>query len=416
MKKIGAVASLVAAVLCLGHVHLGAQEDVHTEIQQIRKKLSEMESLKARLSELVESLEEQKKSRDATAQTVTAATKDSKIKIDARMFVGLFGSGDGGYYPNWSTDIKDAKLRFTYSPSKNITVVNRFSTSGASTGGSFDYFYLDYKGLLSPTNTVRVGQRKIDIGQETWVDNPAENMLISTAVSSVAGYATGVALLGTFAESPTSPLYEVGFMNGTKGSMVRPTSSLPCNIKVGVPISENLFASASYFDSGDMGAADKPAISVAGLSSAPDGALQWDRKIWELDLRYNYGCTGIRPLIPTGTLPPVMFGATWGGFNDNATGASDRNGNFWFVEGLVRLTPRVYSAARYSVVDLSGGARAKLGGSPADVNSYKRISIGLGYVVADLTHLKLEYSLNDTSGGQSDPGINQWAIGVASRF
>ena len=177
-----AVCLLATALLCLGPATVQAQEDLQAQIQQIRQQLSEVDALKAKLAELEMKLDEIRKAQDAASPTVTTALKGSKLKIDARIFTGLFGSGDDGSYPNWSTDVKDAKLRLTYSPSKNITVVNRFSTSSAKTG-DFDYFYLDYKGALSPTSILRLGQRKPDVGQETWVDNPVENMLLTTAVS-----------------------------------------------------------------------------------------------------------------------------------------------------------------------------------------------------------------------------------------
>ncbi|MDO8587320.1 MAG: hypothetical protein Q7T82_09795 [Armatimonadota bacterium] len=376
----------------------------------LQKQITE---LRGKLEELEKKLNDSKKAQE-TAPAVTPAAKGSKIKIDGRIFAGVFDTGAEGAYANSSVDISDAKIRFTFNPTKNITVVNRFSTTGAKTDG-FDYFYADFAGVLSPTSIIRVGQRKIDTGQETWVDNPIENMLVTNSVSHVSGYGTGIALLGRFQDVKTSPLYEIGFVNGPKGLMVRPTNALPINIKLGAPLPGNIFASASYFRSGDIGAADKSAISVAEIADYP-AATEWNRSLWEVDLRYNYGASGIRSLVPTGDLPPVMLGATYGGFNDDAVGAADRDGQFWFVEGLFRLNSRTYAAARYSSVDLDDGVLAKLGKSPVSVNSYRRTSIGLGYALTDLTHVKAEYAFNRTSGGASDPDLNQLAIGVASKF
>jgi len=374
----------------------------------------QIDALRTKLEELEKKLEESRKTQEA-APAVTPAAKGSKIKIDGRIFAGLFDTGEGGASPNWSTDINDAKLRFAFNPTKNITIINRFTTTGAKTG-DFDYFYADFAGVLGPTHAIRLGQRKIDTGQETWVDNPIENMLITNSISHVSGYGTGIAFLGRFSNAKTSPLYEIGFVNGPKGVMARPTNSLPVNFKLAAPLKGGLFASASYYTSGDIGAGDKSAISVGEVADAPAGATGWNRKLWEVDLRYNYGPTGIRSLIPTGDLPPVMLGATYGAFSDDADGASDRDGDFWLLEGLLRLSRRAYAAARYSVVDLDNGVLAKLGKSPVSVNSYSRISIGLGYALSDLTQVKAEYTINDTDGGVSDPSLNQLAIGVASKF
>ena len=117
-----------------------------------------------------------------------------------------------------------------------------------------------------------------------------------------------------------------------------------------------------------------------------------------------------------GDLPKVMLGATYGSFGDNAVGAPDRDGKFWFVESLFGLNSRLYAAARYSAVDLDDGVLAGLGKSSVAVNSYRRTSIGLGYRLTNLPHLKTEYSINDTSGGSPDPSLNQWAVGLASKF
>jgi len=396
------------AVLVVGVPALAeSQADLKAEIECIKQQLGQMDELKTRLADLEKKLEERE-----AASSVSAAFPGEKLKIDGRVFTGIFDTGDGGGSPNWSTNISDAKLRFTFRPSSSITVVNRFSVAGA-TAGDLDYLYVDW---ALPNTTLRVGQRKVDFGQETWQDNSVENMLVSASISHVSGQATGIALVGKLGSTKTSPLYEVGFMNGPKGVMVRPNNSLPFNAKIGAAVADNVFASVSHFNSGDLGSGDKSAVSVGEVSDAPAGATEWKRTLWELDLRYNYGTNGIRPMIPSGNPPKIMLGATYGAFADNAVGVPDRDGQFWFVEGVYSLNDRVYAAARYSAVDLDNGILAALGKSPVAVNSYKRTSIGLGYRLTDLTHLKTEYSFNDTSGGLSQPSLNQWAVGLASKF
>ena len=423
MRSKSLAALMTAAILMIAMPGVAqTNEELRSEIAQIKKQVAEMEQLKARVAELERKLEESEKAREeskkaeeAAAPAVTTAFKTAKAKIDGRIFTGVFETGDDGPFADWSTDINDAKLRFTFNPSKNVTIVNRLSTTGAR-AGDFDYFYLDLAGTSGALNTLRIGQRKVDVGQETWVDNPVENMLVTTSGAHVSGYATGIALLGKLQDSKMSPVYELGFVNGPRGDFTRPTNSLPFNVKVGASLPNNLFASASYFDSGDLGAGDKPGLSVAEILDAPSGATEWRRKLWELDVRYNYGPTGIRALLPTGDLPPIMLGATYGAFGDDATGVPDRDGKFWFVEGLVKLSTRAYAAARYSSVDLDDGVLDKLVKSPAAVNSFTRTSIGLGYALSDLTELKTEYTINDTSGGSSQPSLNQWAVGLASKF
>lgn len=420
-RRIIAVIAM-AIMLCPKPGLAQEQGDLQKEMQQIKQQLMEMDTLKTRLADLEKKLgdtqkaqEDLKKTQETNTPTVSTAFKDAKAKIDGRIFVGLFGTGNQGPYPNWSTDIPDAKLRFTFFPAKNITIVNRLSTTGAK-AVDFDYFYADFAKVFGKCNTLRLGQRKIDVGQETWVDNPIENMLITNSVSHVSGYGIGLATLGRFGAAANAPVYELGFVNGPKGVTTRPSTGLPVNAKIGLPLTTNMFASASYFTTGHLGPNDNSAISVAEISSAPTGATGWQRNLWELDLRYNYGPTGIRPLVPTGKLPPLMLGAAYGRFNDEATSVPNRNGSYWFAEGLLRLSPKLYAAARYSITSLGDDALAKLAKSPVAVNSYQRTSIGLGYSITDLVQWKLEYTINNTSGGASQPALNQLATGIAAKF
>lgn len=416
----------VICILAFGLLYtvpaLAQQDDIRTEIEQIKQQLSEMDALKARLADLEKRLnesqkaqEELKKAQAAQADAVVPVFKGVKMKLDGRIFLGLFSSGDQGAYPNWSTDISDAKLRLTANPSPRITIVNRFRTNGAQTSG-FDYFYLDYARIFDPTSLLRIGQRKIDVGQETWVDNPIENILITNSISSVSGYGTGLALRGKFGESKYMPLYEVGYVNGPRGVMIRPTTAIPFNVKIGKLFPYEIFGSLSYYDTGHLRASDGSAISVASLTNAPTGATQWSRNLWEADIRYNFGETGTRSIIPSDKLPKTMAAFAIGAFNDDATGAPDRDGTYWYIEALRHLSRQFYAASRYSTVTLHSGVLAGLGGSPIPVNSYNRTSVGLGYHITDLTDVKTEYTFNDTSGGIPEPSLNQWAIGVASKF
>ncbi len=396
----------MAMAICpeMGIAQDQAQPDPRNELREIRQRLSELEK----------KLDDERKARESGAPTVTTALKGSKVRIDGRIFAGIFDTGAQGPYPNWSTDVSDAKLRFTFLPAENVTVVTRLSANSLK-NPEFDYFYADFARALRPSNTFRLGQRKIDVGQETLADNPVENMLITNSISHVSGYGIGLAALGRLG-GPESPLYEIGFVNGPKGVLTRPSTGLPVNVKIGTPLPYNLFASASFFTTGSLGGSDLSAISVAEVNSAPTGATSWSRDLWEIDLRYNYGPSGIRSLIPTGTLPPVMLGLTYGRFDDSATGAPGRGGSYWFAEGLVRLSPKMWAAARYSTTDLGAGQLAKLGKSPVAVNSYARTSIGLGYALTELVQWKIECTNNNTSEGTPAPSLNQWATGIAAKF
>lgn len=357
------------------------------------------------------------------APTVTAASKGSLIKIDGRFFAGIFSSGVNGVYPNRAIDIPDAKIRFTFNPSKDITIVNRFSNNKGASGG-FDYFYLDLNnwGGALPGHVLRIGKVKIDTGEETWTDNPAESILISNSAASVSGYDGGLNLRGAIPVGiPAS--YSLGVYNSNSATFLGSASNgLATGVKIGAAPMNNLYVSASYYNSGDLIKADgtvaTPALKIANLQTTPAGATAWNRTVWEADARWNYGKTGIKSTIPSGAAPitPFQVAVAVGGFTDNFDSAVDRDGQYWYAEGLYNATQKLYFATRYSQVSLNDGMTAKLVDSPVAVNSYRRLSLGAGYHLTSLSDLKVEYSINKADGGATKPKLNQIAVGIATKF
>ena len=389
------------------------RQSLQQQIDDLKARLADFDQLKQRLAEL----EEAAAKPSTTSQPVQPGFQNSKIKVDGRFFAGAFKTGAQGPFPNTTLDLPDAKLRFTYSPSKDVTIVNRFSNNRAGSNG-FDYFYADLNNYLgvAPGHTLRIGKFKMDVGQETWIDNPVENIMITNSVSHISGYDEGVNFRGPLGKGA---LYSVALMNGSKG-VVAADSGVAWSAKVGVPVTPQTFLSASYLRTGDLvtpaGKVDQPDFNIGEVFDAPAGATSWRRSLWELDARYGYGKEGIASTV--GSPPPTRWqgGATYGQFADDATGASDRKGSYWFVEGLYNVTPKTYLVSRFSTISLDGDVAAKLGGSPVAVNSYDRLSVGVGYRLTDMTHVKAEYSRNTTSGGASSPNLDQVAIGLATKF
>ena len=368
------------------------------------------------------------------APTVTDAF-NSPIKIDGRMFVGLFDSGNNGNYPNRTVDIPDAKLRFTYTPSKDITVVTRLDLAklNKASAGSLDYYYLDLNnwGGLFPGHVMRLGKMKEDIGEETWTDNPIESILITNSAAHVSGYDAGVDFRGPLPVGRPA-MYSLSLLDNTggtgssnnpaattngNGGLGTATQALGVGGKIGVAPMDNLWVSASMYDSGDSvlpnGTVTTP-LAVAGLASAGTGMT---RRLWEVDARYNYGKFGNTPAIPSSANPaPFQVAVSYGQVNDTFTGAAARSGSFGFIEGLYNVTSKVYVASRYSQVQLSGSETAKMVDSPIAVNKYTRLGLGAGYHLSPLSDLKVEYTINGTDGGATSPHLNQAAIGIATKF
>jgi len=345
--------------------------------------------------------------------TVQTAAKGSLLKIDGRIFAGLFSSETNGAYPIRTLAIPDAKLRFTFTPGKDITVVNRLSLSNAKVGDP-DYFYVDLNnwGGALPGHLLRVGKMKEDVGEETWTDNPAENILITNSASAVGGYDGGVSFRGPITGAFT---YSLAAFNGSGDVTAAKTNAAPVAVKIGGAPADNLYLSGSYYTTGNLGA-NSAALKVANLTAVPTGATNWKRSLWEVDARWNYGKSGIKSTIGSDPSVPFQLAAAYGQLTDDATGAADRDGNYWYIEGLYNATPTIYLASRSSQVSLDNGATAKIADSPVAVNEYTRFSFGAGYRLTPLAHLKAEYTINDTSGGASEPKLNQFAVGLAMKF
>lgn len=395
-------------------------QDLQAEVARLRAQVAELETLKAQLDRLEKQLADLQKVQKSAPTPVTVANRDSKISIDGRTFAGVFNSQSGGIYPRRGVDIPDSKIRFTFTPSPYMTVVNRFSTSRAVTGG-FDYFYMDIKdwGGAWKGHTLRIGKHKLDIGQETWTDNPVESVLITNAVSHVSGYDEGINLRGTLSAGARPWTYSIELVHGNQG-FGSPPAELTWGAKIGGLVSDQVYVSLSYLRTGNLvkrdGTVDKTDFNIAEVLDAPSGATGWRRSLWEVDLRYGYGKEGIKSAVGMQMDLPWRFAVAYGRLTDNAQGAPDRKGRYGFAEALFRMTPRAYLALRYSEISLQDGVLAKLAGCPVPVDRYRRLSVGLGYRLSPLALLKTEYTFNDTSGGATDPELDQFAVGVAAKF
>lgn len=347
------------------------------------------------------------------------ANLGSVIKIDGRIFTGIINSQAQGAYPHASLAIPDAKLRFTYMPSKDVTVVSRlkFITTSPSSMG-FDYLYADlnnWAGLI-PGHTLRVGRMKIDFGEETWTDNQVESNLVSNSVAVPNGYDEGLDFRGPICKGDHPVSYSLSLLNGTKD--LSPAVGAPaCVVKLGASPMKHLYLSGSYLNTGKLGV-NSTDFAVAGITSMPGGATNWQRHAWEADARWNFGPTGQQNFIPTGPTAAVPFvlAAAFGQLADDPTGAAKRDGNYWYAEGLYNITKKIYASARFSDLNLLSGATAKIADSPVAVNKYQRTSLSLGYRLSALTAIKAEYSINKTDGASPEPKLNQFALGVATKF
>ena len=375
------------------------------------------------------------------------AEDEFKPNIDfkgSRLAAGYLNSGKNGSYQYGSFQEPDAKLRFNWQMSPDVTIVTRMSIENAAFN-SLDYFYIDYRNILAqaspslkdgPFNpTIRLGRLKLDVGEETWADNPVESIVVSNSASIIKGYDEGLQLFDTIKKERFGvPIkWSLSLTNGNSGTGKDNNQAKATDFKIGVnPITE-LYVSGSYYNSGQLGistghvAPNNADATFAGLATAPTNATLWSRTIKELDLRYDFQPgkeNRLNPGAPAWSDSKGYIRAAYGQFADDGTDklapinkVTNREGTYYFVEGCYNVTEKLYLGVRESKIDIKKSTMFyTLNG--VNANDYTRTSVGVGYRLTDNTHVKIEDAVNSAKvpTGTKKPEINQIALLFTTKF
>jgi len=360
----------------------------------------------------------------AKSEPVVMKNAGSKLTMDGRIFAGYFISDEekafageydkGSYkdYKNGSFEVPDGKIRFTWNPMDRLSVVTRLSF-GSADSTKFDYFYGQYNGVIPGDlkSRVRLGKIKIDFGEETHTDNAADNNvgLISNSAAIVGGYDEGVELYGNFIPGVFG--YALSLTNGSAQTGSDDNTNKAIAAKIFVQPIPQLYFSGSYYTA-DMSKSGKTDFKIAGMTKEPTGSgtAGWSRSVWEVDAKSKF-------FQEDGKTERARLAAAYGQFTDEADGAADREGSYYFLEGMYNFTPKVFVGARYSVVSLDNKYADTMNGIK-NANEYTRTSLGAGYRLNKMVTLKAEYSWNEIerSAGNKSLSDNLLAIGLAAKF
>lgn len=396
--------------------------------QKVQSLAEENESLKSKLNAL-EGQVNQVKLAPSTASNVALPAPAEKpktildtVKLKGRFAAGFLktAQGNNGYgaagaatqpqYSHGSFEVPEAKLQLSLSPDPINTVVMRANLNNA-TFNSLDTFCLDSKDYLPiPENipltvATRLGRFKMPYGEEMWTNDFVNSATTDSSAGNPTGYDEGLQVSGKIGkENPV--LYALSVTNGQgtgSGTATTRDNYFPKAFigRLGYQLFDPLYVSGSVYASGGLGTSScDMTFGGTGYSlttnSLPTGATGWKRNMWEVDARYDIG----KGKIATGDLQGAYTDSTayvrgaFGQLYDLVDGpASNREANYGYVEGLWNFHPKVYSAFRYSIVDVMNSNYATINNLQF-TKRYDRYSLGLGYRWTDKTIIRLAYEFN----------------------
>ncbi|HAZ10693.1 MAG: hypothetical protein A2047_02190 [Omnitrophica bacterium GWA2_41_15] len=403
-------------------------EEIQILKQQVQQLLQRIDKLEA---DQAKTKEDMAKAPSGQAPKVDLSNTLSKLKMKGRFATGYYKSETAGSFPSGSFEMPDAKIQFSFQPDEINTVVMRFKLDNGVTGISttsplLDYFYLQSKDFIPSLKDTpfslssRLGRFKLGFGEETWSDNPVEGVLPSNSAAKTGVSDEGLELAGKIkldkiGLKPLGWVTSVSNGNNTVGSDSGQGKAFLGKLYY-TPI-DPLYLSASYYDSGRLKLSNSE-FSIAGLAQRPTNATDWERKVWEIDARYDFG-KGKKPLDPPAySDSKAIVRLSYGGFHDITSTATtglataERAGNFGFIEGTYNLTKKIYTAGRFSFVNLDNEVTASLNSVTA--NTYDRYSLGMGYRWSDNTIVKLGYDWNEESGPSTNQANNDQLTAIVS--
>lgn len=430
--KLGAMALFLFNITLTDLFAEGAKGEelsaLKTQVQELLKRIDKIEAQQANDKEEAKRAKEELSKVKEVPQTVQSGRVDlekitSKLKMKGRAGFGFFDSGKAGSYPAGSFEMPDAKLQFSFQPDEINTVTMRFNLNNATAQSPLlDYFFLSSKDFISALKdspfslAARLGRFKLGFGEESWSDNMVESVLPSKSAGGVSVLDEGLEFAGKiklekFNLKPLGWVFSVS--DGNSGVGADSTAGKAVMAKLYNSPIEPLYVSTSYYNSGRLDSSSSE-MSIAGLITPPSGESDWDRSIWEVDARYDFG-KGKKPLDPpVYSDSKAILRLSYGQYKDDAN--KTRSGNFGFTEGTYNWTKKFYTAARYSFVNIDGDGTATLNSITA-VNGYTRFSLGAGYHWTDATILKLSCDWNKNSGpGRDDADDNLTSAALVTQF
>ena len=324
--------------------------------------------------------------------------KFGRIHLSGEGGVAYFHTGSDGQYPNGDFRVDEAKL-FLEAPLWESTYI--FSELDLVTREANDEFfhlgelYVDFENVLRRWTdhnflSVRVGRMDIPFGEEYLVRDVIDNPLISHSLSDIWGIDEGIELYGgAFGFD-----YVVAVQNGGHPTLADFDSDKSVAGRLGYNFGKVARLSFSGIRTGDLSTEDDRMSELwfgNGFFRAlgpSDTTPTYSANVYELDAQTFWKTGHLK-------LAAGLFEYQ----DSDVTTDRSRDGYHYYAEVLQHLTPKLYSAARFSHVVADDGMPIVGHGDfgnyffgPLTTDLW-RLSIGLGYRWNENLLAKVEYTL-----------------------
>lgn len=379
--------------------------------EQIARQQGQIDQLAARLTDLQSSAAAGGKPEEL------APDSGRQLRISGEAGLALFSTRPEGQFPNSEFRVDDAKLFFEAPIMQDVYFfagLDLFVRENNKNYVQFGELYIDFEnisGLLNgPDRLVnfRAGRLQIPFGEEYLLRSPLDNPLISHSLSDFWGIDPGVEIYG----SGAGLSYVLAVQNGGVDFTRDYDSDKAITLRIGGAPLSWLRLSASAMRTGDL---------AVGTSSNRGDQLS---AVW-------FGNGYFRPLGAAATTTSFQAAAVQGDatahwrsghvsaalgavrFDDNDTAADNsRDLTYGYLEAVQNLTPELYAATRYSIIDAPGGyplvgwGEFKRYFTPANLaERLERLGLGLGWRIGPPLVLKFEYTFEwgqQTDGSRRD--------------
>jgi hypothetical protein len=360
-------------------------------VEQVRAQQKQIDELRTRLDRIDEPA--------APAVALPAASPGRVLRLSGEASIGYFDSQAHGLWPNSEFRVDDARIFLEAPIWKNVYVFGGLELTTRE--ASDEYFhlgelYVDVEDLWRADRThtlsLRAGRMNIPFGTEYLVRNAIDDPLVTHSLSDVWGIDEGVQVYGTL--GPVS--YNLAVQNGGHKTMRDFDSDKAVTARLSFDPMTGLTLTASALRTGDLTVAGD-AMSEAWFANAFFRAIGpaatthiFSSELLQLDAAYRW---------KTGHFK-ANYG--WVHFQDDNTLADDtRHMTYYSLEGLQYLTPRFFTAARYSAIDVPHGYPLAGLGNPGEffynpfgplTKDLQRMSVGVGFRFSEPLVWKVEYS------------------------